>query len=201
MAIMLSVNPFWTGRILDKDKIIELRKTCPKEWKEYLEGKTEKPKEQDVYIYCTKSGRPLVYGQENACVSEHYTQTFNYSLKDAEKIWGVLNGKVVAKFKLKKVEVLKSIHERRDGATYQYHEIPEGILYKLDLTEEFILDYSNGKDLYLWYIDELEIYEEPKELNEFSTILHRMKGKQSRYTSHLLQRPPQSWCYVEYIGE
>lgn len=45
-----------------------------------------------------------------------------------------------------------------------------------------LLEYSNGKELYGWHISDLVIYDKPRELSEFS-----------------LKRPPQSWCYVDYL--
>lgn len=83
---------------------------------------------------------------------------------------------------------------------------PNDLLKKSCLTAEQIYRYLENRHNnpfceagYCWNIDGLKIYEKPKELSEFSTTLQRMKGKQSRYTSHLLQRPPQSWCYVEEL--
>lgn len=49
------------------------------------------------------------------------------------------------------------------------------------LTDEEIMKYlGNGKTGYGWHISELKIFDEPKQLSEFS-----------------FTRPPQSWCYVE----
>ena len=42
--------------------------------------------------------------------------------------------------------------------------------------------YLNGKDGYALYIDDLKIYDKPKELSEFK-----------------LTKAPQSWCYVEEL--
>ena len=75
------------------------------------------------------------------------------------------------------------------------------ILLRYQHFDNFVEDYGKGKTLYAWHIDNLKIYDKPKELSEFSTTLHRMKGKQTRYTSHLLQRPPQSWCYIQELEE
>lgn len=181
-AIMISTRPEWVFKILDKEKTLEVRTTCPKEWKDYLSGKTKiKPQPMKGYIYCTK-GKKLY-----KCVS-------NFD-KD------LLNGKVVAEFQCNEIEVIKSIREKRNGASYQYHKLDYRILKQSCLTEEQILNYTNGNDLYGWHIDNLKIYDTPKELSEFSTILHRIKGKQYRLTSHLLQRPPQSWFYVKELED
>ena len=52
---------------------------------------------------------------------------------------------------------------------------------------------SSAYDLYGWHITNLVIYEKPKELSEF--VLANTK-----HYCHV-QRPPQSWCYVEEVTE
>lgn len=47
--------------------------------------------------------------------------------------------------------------------------------------------------LYCWHISNLKIYDKPKELSEFNGIKTMRNGFEVR----LLERPPQSWCYVE----
>ena len=68
--------------------------------------------------------------------------------------------------------------------------------FTLNKIEKYVF---GNKAHYVWYIEDLKIYDKPKELSEFSSILKKMKGKESRFTSHLLQRPPRSWCYVENL--
>ena len=55
-------------------------------------------------------------------------------------------------------------------------------------------DYLNGEKGYGWHISDLVIYDKPKELSEFFTPM----GKRPSY---MLERPPQSWCYVEWEAE
>lgn len=197
-AIMISIRPEWVEKILNGKKIIEIRKTTPK---------CKLPCK--VYIYCTK-GRKLY-----KCVS-----TFDGDL---------LNGKVVAEFTLNKIDRFKCYavpYSKNDNLGYEkfiddgvyqlkgnngyVFERPDHYLHSmlknsdieaLCLTPKRIYDYIKGLGGtgYLWYIDNLKIYDKPKELSKFSTTLHRMKGKEFRYTSHLLQRPPQSWFYVEEL--
>ena len=47
---------------------------------------------------------------------------------------------------------------------------------------EDIRKYGNGKEVFGWHIRNLMIYDEPRRLQEFG-----------------LERPPQSWCYVDNI--
>ena len=64
-----------------------------------------------------------------------------------------------------------------------------------------ICDYFYGKNYdntvrigYGWHISDLKIYDKPKELSEFFTPM----GKRPSY---MIERPPQSWCYVEWEAE
>lgn len=68
--------------------------------------------------------------------------------------------------------------------------------FTLNKIEKYVF---GNKARYVWYIEDLKIYDKPKELSEFSSILKKMKGKESRFTSHLLQSPPRNWCYVENL--
>lgn len=132
-----------------------------------------------VYIYCTK-GKKLY-----KCVSN-----FDEDL---------LNGKVVAEFTLNKVDTLE--RDLNDWLPKNRYDISNELLKNTNLNQEQLWNYGQGKILYAWHIDDLKVYDKPKELSEFSTILHRMKGKESRFTSHLLQRPPHNWCYVEELED
>lgn len=59
-------------------------------------------------------------------------------------------------------------------------------------TEE-LLSYKGKNDfLYGWHISALKIYDKPKELREFFTPM----GKRPSY---MIERPPQSWQYVEEL--
>lgn len=74
---------------------------------------------------------------------------------------------------------------------------------------EDIFQYSNGKEVYGWHISDLVIYDEPKELREFKP------WKRECFYSDLglaipecrechtckVERPPQSWCYVEVCDD
>ena len=53
--------------------------------------------------------------------------------------------------------------------------------------------YSCGSLLYGWHISDLKIYDRPKKLSEFIGV----KTVRDGFEVRLLERPPQSWCYVE----
>lgn len=88
-------------------------------------------------------------------------------------------GKVVAKFTLNKID---KIHLRFEK--YCAGELSQdGLLKYACLTEQELDNYlwSNRCIGYAWHIDNLEIFDRPKPLQPFFD----------------LDRPPQSWCYIE----
>ena len=89
------------------------------------------------------------------------------------------------------------------------------------IKREKLIEYANGRALYGWHISDLVIYDEPKELSEFTKegdcdagpkckkCPYFEKGNEAAgleddcvapfdTTEHIpIIRPPQSWCYVE----
>ena len=87
-AIMISIKPEYVAKILNGEKTLEIRKTMPK---------CELPIE--VYIYCTK-GKDKFYIKNRTykiIIAGHKCEVTEEML---------INGKVVAKFTLNKVEKL-----------------------------------------------------------------------------------------------
>ena len=74
---------------------------------------------------------------------------------------------------------------------------PASMLKKSCLSEYEALMYFRGKKGFCWYIHNLKIYDEPKELGEFDRIDYAHLPI-SRWS---IERPPQSWCYVEELIE
>ena len=216
-SILISIQPQWVEKILNGEKTIEIRKTIPK---------CELP--CNVYIYCTKPKKWWAFSNWGATSDE-----LVWKIKDKVKmcngleVWDddceKLNGKVVAEFILKQVEIIPTVKEKRNGASYQYHIISKDILNKSCLKQEEILEYTNGKDLYAWHIDNLKIYDKPKELSEFSGFIPSNKCEKHEngfvcdkcdaydkehetclalyYCRKPIKRPPQSWCYVEELED
>lgn len=56
--------------------------------------------------------------------------------------------------------------------------------------------YSCRSPLYGWHISDLKIYEKPKKLSDFTGIKTMRDGFELR----VLERPPQSWCYVVEVN-
>lgn len=164
-AIMVSIQPQWLKKILNGEKTIEIRKTKPK---------CELPCK--VYIYETKG-----------------------------KITG---GKIVAEFTLKTIEEYE--FELWEDDTYEsigkaYYDIETGEreidvfesdedIEKTEFAKESNLTLpqlrkylgTGFRTCFAWHIDDLVIYDKPRELSEFAC-------------RKSLKRPPQSWCYVEEI--
>lgn len=179
-AVLISIRPKWCELIASGKKTIEVRKSRPK---------LETPFK--CYIYCTNSGRPLVYG-DKPCAdgwTEAYTQTYGYSREEADKIWGVMNGKVIGEFVCDRMDTLSG----RGVATEEY-------LRDVCLTVDQYNAYRKGRATYFWHISDLVIYDEPKKLSEFvtgSSVFTYNKDGNIVYSG--MKRPPQSWCYVETL--
>ena len=110
-----------------------------------------------VYIYCTKDKTLKYVGCKNG---ENYVYP--------------LNGKVVAEFILRKVECFTTDYRRDIEQTTKILEKAKvGFLEAMEYEE-------NSHCLYAWHIDNLEIYDTPKELADFG-----------------LKRPFQSWGYLK----
>lgn len=166
--ILISIRPQWVVKILNGEKTLEIRKTAPK---------CELPCE--VYIYCTKG-------------SSYLYELFNhrYSLSKVEPP-NSLNGKVVAKFTLNKVDEIEN-----DGLW----ETDKYFLERTCLSFGKLACYLSSKTGYAWHIDNLVPFDRPKELREFefpnpSGI--RYIGQRAIKGLPSEKRAPQSWCYCE----
>lgn len=73
------------------------------------------------------------------------------------------------------------------------------------LTAKEILEYGNEKTIYFWHISDLVIYEESKDLSEFRKPIDCHRGISRENCVGCwdceITRPPQSWCYVEELGD
>lgn len=217
-AILMSIQPQHAVNILKGKKTLELRKTVPKNFKGW------------VYIYCTKSKKQFRVGSLGFYEDVLYKLPngqikFGFPYGNEKKI--ILNGKVVARFwfdEYDEVEITKITRTVTDRLTirikvvekYNY-ELSDLMLNKLYLTEEEIINYGKGKDLYAWHIKDLEIFKDPMELSEFYRIKNDYKQEitpvsktnfirnNENYKMMLdtfkVKRPPQSWQYVYVEGE
>lgn len=184
-AIMLSIKPKWVAKILNGEKTIEIRKTMPK---------CDLP--IDVYIYCSKG---------NSTTINMETLLFGNPTN------AVRNGKVVAKFTLRTVDKISYYktfdypdgYEDFDGVwhdrtiTYNdVHYISHGDRKKSCLTYDELQNYLGKKDGYAWHIEDLVIFNKPKQLTWFrgTTIDYDFVGKPYH---PFIKKAPQSYCYIE----
>ena len=187
-AILISIKPEWVAKILNGKKTLEIRKTCPEIFKHL------KPYEGckiDVYIYCTK-GKNLMGKFGDGL----YHEETNDSCWAGGCSWNLpkqyLNGKVVAKFTLNKVEEMDYYYNTRTLDS-------SDVLKKSCLSDFEMSSYVGDKPSYAWHINNLEIFDKPKEISEFWNKRERMfvNGKMLYDHKFHLTRAPQSWCYVE----
>lgn len=192
-AILISIRPEHVANILKGYKILEIRKSRPGVYKKLK--KCEALKEPlEVYIYCTK-GPDYCY---------HAFDAFKLSDKRAVIPMQLCNGKVVAKFTLNKVEKIidkeTKIKNRYSFGTESMQD--EELINKSCLTIRELCQYISkgekwvyGEYGYAWHIDNLVIFDEPKELSEFKKC-YRSKGYPQNQ-SWYLTRAPESWCWIE----
>lgn len=172
-SVLISIQPKWCELIASGKKTVEVRKTKPK---------LETPFK--CYIYETK-GYDTLFGNgspKKLCVSGGY---------------------VIGEFVCNCMTGLKA-----DNMVQAYYNNTKDTC----LTDEEIKRYANGKKLYYWHISDLVVYDKPKELGEFYTVVEDADCGMCRYYDtpydrepcnqcqggrKYLERPPQSWCYVE----
>ena len=206
-AVLISIQPKWCELIANGKKTVEVRKTKPK---------LDTPFK--VYIYCTNNKRQWlrklgtsfreIFITENRDVLGR-TEKVKSLIGDAT-FWenGGYNGKVIGEFVCDEIIVAEC------GS---YCKIP---LKAAQLDAFDLMEYADDKPVYGWHISNLKIYDKPKELSEFATICEGLKPYQCdkckySYTESNesigvyhecccnnlkpLERPPQSWCYVEEL--
>lgn len=175
-SVLISIQPKWVEKIAKGEKTIEVRKTAPK-CKEPFK----------CYIYCTKASKK--YQTICGCMVINTDELYRLPNGEIKHDWSgelmccngeytrdnFLNGKVIGEFVCDNVEWMSM----RDCD-------------KACMTLKEAVDYGKGKKLYAWHISDLKIYDKPKGLSEFFTPM----GKRPSY---MVERPPQSWCYVEEI--
>ena len=197
-AVMLSIRPKWCEKIASGEKTIEVRKTKPKldtPFKCYI-YETQGWWERDGIMAFRLGGHVIgkftcdrIYGIGKRGIPENFDYCY-LSLNE----WG------------------------NDDIEVEIRAISASCVSK----EELNAYGSKAPFLYGWHITDLKIYNTPKELSEFSPVCRYKnddKSCQSRRVAcsyqkydynpdgsinlvecgRTLERPPQSWCYVEAI--
>ena len=171
-SILISIRPKWVEKIASRKKTVEVRGTAPKE----VPFK--------AYIYCTKEKKQDDIIWAGVCGDR-----------------GKWNGRVIGEFICNNASELDYVYYWNNG--YEFATC---------LTYRQVADYGKGKTLYGWHISDLKIYGSPKELSEFSRpcsysgLCFSCKRTSFKKDGNLLcntkiTRPPQSWMYVEDLGE
>lgn len=205
-AVMLSIRPKWCEKIVSGEKTIDVRKT---------RLKMETPFK--CYIYCT-SGRPdLNIPISPERLMQDYLDTG--SMKSLNCPLG--NGKVIGEFVCDRIYELET---RSPGGSYyvkgEDQPTTNDVARQSCLSLRDMHDYLHAQKGYGWHISNLKIYDTPRELSEFSPVC-RYKNDDKSCPSRMvacpyqkydynpdgsinlvecgrtLERPPQSWCYVE----
>ena len=113
-------------------------------------------------------------------------------------------GKVVAEFVC---DFVTHYPQRELNGEMRYIITPQE-LKTTCLTYDQIAEYGAGKDLYFWHISDLKVYDTPKDLAEFKPWHRECKYSDLGFAipkcedchACKVERPPQSWCYVEELA-
>lgn len=204
-AVLISIRPKWCEKIANGEKTIEVRKTRPK---------METPFK--CYIYCTQSADMLwiLKERERSLHPDKIADVFK-----AAKCGGAYrgNGKVIGEFVCDRIDTILPENE-----PYGIYNIDDDYVFQTCLEYGALWNYGNGQTLYGWHISNLNIYDEQKELGEFTAACRyknddgtcpsrRIACSFQRYDynpdgsinivecGNTIRRPPQSWGYVEEL--
>ena len=191
-AIMISIKPKYCAAIMNGEKTIEVRKN--KALASAIQKLIDKNGYADIYAYCSKD-KSLIYTDGIDGKGDYVDYKYYESYKDDKNDIG--SGKVLFKFRCYKVEEVKFTENEWHGTK----EMPAlKVLDKSCLTYQEITNYLNGTG-YAIHISDLEIFDKPKELNEFRHITHFRSYGSFRVDIEEqivpLTKAPQNYCYVE----
>ena len=135
------------------------------------------------YIYCTRD--------KHLAFMQNQTGTNLIACMDAETaipVGGFMgNGKIIGEF------MCKGFIPFSNGRPCFVAGTPEEIERMACLTRKEIWEYAPQGNPIGWRITDLVIYDAPRELSKLTGLRTEENGFELR----TLERPPQSWCYVE----
>ena len=76
-----------------------------------------------------------------------------------------------------------------------YYKPADELLEAACMSKETAEKYLKGRDGYGWHISDLRIYDCPQPLSDFT----RLRATKFGYEPVRIERPPQSWFYVEDV--
>lgn len=178
-AVLISIRPKWCELIASLDKTIEVRKTAPK---------IDTPFKCYMYMSAYHWAFSLLR---------------QYGMDDLADRLMHETGKVIGEFVCDRIidwHYIPDPDESADPGSMAYDVLTvDG--EKTGLEYDDFEDYGKGAPLYGWHISNLVIYDEPKKLSEFRrhdpTYDFSVFGEVCR--TYAIQRPPQSYCYVEEL--
>lgn len=187
-AVLLSIKPKYCELIANGKKTIEVRKTKPK---------LEPPFK--CYIYCTKPKmitryvfKPEDYPEYMRPEKVVFCKLPDASSPFCSEING--NSKVIGEFVCDGIDTYDDdtifSFSYEDYCSWNDFDLNRACIHPQDFE-----DYANGKCLYGWHISDLKIYDEPRELSEFTGLRETNFGAEPV----TIKRAPQSWCYVEEV--
>ena len=160
-AILISIKPYWVAKILNGEKTIEIRKRFPKDYVGW------------VYIYCTKGKQNLYLPYEFDCFMNDEASKPYLAKEPILDIDYLCNGKVVARFWCDNVtEYINGGQWHKDNTFGCYDDyIKDKVCELACVTEEELFDYCEDLAFSVIRISQLEIFDKPKELSEFSRCI------------------------------
>lgn len=188
-SVLVSIQPKWVEKICH-----EIGKENGKPiYEKRIEVRKEKPSAPipiKCLIYCTYG--QLLYADYPNGAESKVIKLGEYKVSGKDKISNMLNGKVIGEFVCDKVYKITPEFGKFEVET-QYVFGWKSEQDDSCLTWEDYHSYLGRKKGYGWHITDLKIYDKPKELSEFR--------KYSEWLDIPITQPPQSWCYVESLGE
>lgn len=190
-SVLISIRPQWCEKIMSGEKTIEVRKSAPKETP------------FKAYIYATRPKKFYKCGAVSTSDELLWLANGKVEMGDGFKFWAdgdeyqCLNGRIIGEFICNEVAEFHEWELSPQGkfADFERKRL-EKFLTDACLSEEEVVRYRENlpyyKPLYAWHISDLKIYDKPKELSEFFTPM----GKRPSY---MLERPPQSYMFVEEV--
>lgn len=217
-SVLLSIDPYYSHKILIREKLIEVRKNKPNIATPFK-----------CYIYCTKGKLALLRDDKDESERykfEHYPRVHFHEQCGRT----LLNGKVIGEFVCDKIFEYEYFGADCSVGINEGYAITDCTKLNINdcLTNGERLAYGKGKPLFGWHISDLVIYDKPKELSGFIKnycsyfdpaacdctcrdeccyqyrCMDRYEPDQITVTCAdpekcitRVIRPPQSWCYVE----
>lgn len=178
-AVLISIQPQWCERIARGEKTVEIRKTRPK---------IETPFK--CYVYRTKG------------VVKHIAKGEWFDMP--------VGGTVIGEFTCDRITPLFNVcTDNWHHLAGDVHEWHKELVKRACLTGAELKAYAKGQNCFAWHISDLKIYDKPRELREFKKNnrdcfyadlgIAKRDCPDCKNSGCFLERPPQSWCYVEEL--